>query len=271
MISASLGEACLPRRAAKWLDCTLPCCQVTWGSTLFHPEDLPFRPSAAPLHYGDFRDRVSGRGRGRGAPVRHPLPVPESLKGLPAGRCACVRAHALGARSGLPEEPPGRQSQPAARSTVAVEGRVQQTACNNASPCPAAVRVAPSMRERSPHLRGWASALLRCAAPAPTQHWRSWVASALPWTTCRPSLASWHLAKARARRPQSASGQRSLLAFPLTSPLAVSRRALCGTSCPAGRAAQRARARPHRPLRQAQGRRAWACRSATARRGCCSS
>ena len=65
------------------------------GSALFHPDDLPFGPRAAPLAYGDFRDAVAGRGgrggglvkrRGAGTPVRRPLPAPDALKGLPVGQ-----------------------------------------------------------------------------------------------------------------------------------------------------------------------------------------
>ncbi|GBF93998.1 hypothetical protein Rsub_06247 [Raphidocelis subcapitata] len=93
--------------------------QVVWGSTLFHPEDLPFRPSAAPLHYGDFRNAVAGSGRGRaGAPVRRPLPAPESLKGLPAASAIDAGEIPTLGGLGLSEASPRR-----AKTDAALAGR----------------------------------------------------------------------------------------------------------------------------------------------------
>jgi hypothetical protein len=78
-----------------------PARQVVGVATLLHLEDVPFTLSAMPMAYGDFAALVKGKrggALGRGTPVRRPLPAPETLKGLPAGRWGCQRAGAAAAR-----------------------------------------------------------------------------------------------------------------------------------------------------------------------------
>lgn len=48
-----------------------------WGSTLYHPEDLPFKVEDMPSNYGGFRERVQKLS------VRQIIKDPEQLKGLP--------------------------------------------------------------------------------------------------------------------------------------------------------------------------------------------
>lgn len=48
-----------------------------WGSTLYHPEDLPFKLEDMPTNYGGFREKVQRLS------VRQILKDPEQLKGLP--------------------------------------------------------------------------------------------------------------------------------------------------------------------------------------------
>lgn len=53
--------------------------QVFWGGTLYHLQDLPFKLSAMPTCYGDFKSKMGG------VPVRPAANVPVQLKGLPIG------------------------------------------------------------------------------------------------------------------------------------------------------------------------------------------
>ncbi|CAM6033489.1 unnamed protein product [Sphagnum compactum] len=48
-----------------------------WGSTLFHPEDLPFKLHEMPSNYGGFREKVQN------VHVRNTIEAPTQLKGLP--------------------------------------------------------------------------------------------------------------------------------------------------------------------------------------------
>jgi deoxyribodipyrimidine photolyase len=48
-----------------------------WGSTLFHPDDLPFKLHEMPSNYGGFREKVQN------VHVRKTIEAPRQLKGLP--------------------------------------------------------------------------------------------------------------------------------------------------------------------------------------------
>jgi deoxyribodipyrimidine photolyase len=48
-----------------------------WGSTLFHPDDLPFKLHEMPSNYGGFREKVQN------VHVRKTIEAPTQLKGLP--------------------------------------------------------------------------------------------------------------------------------------------------------------------------------------------
>ena len=52
--------------------------QVLWGSTLFHPEDIPFSSQSIPNTYTEFRKRVENTSQ-----VRNLIAVPDHIKPLP--------------------------------------------------------------------------------------------------------------------------------------------------------------------------------------------
>ncbi|WIA12215.1 hypothetical protein OEZ85_012284 [Tetradesmus obliquus] len=63
---------------SKALDKAGAALKVSWGGTLFHMDDLPFKLASMPPNYSDFRQALRGRG------VREPVEAPAQLKGLPA-------------------------------------------------------------------------------------------------------------------------------------------------------------------------------------------
>ena len=71
-------ELAVERDVARALDGAGAALHCAWGSTLHHEDDLPFAVRDMPANYAAFRAAVAG------APVRAAVPVPGTLRRLPA-------------------------------------------------------------------------------------------------------------------------------------------------------------------------------------------